>query len=143
MIVHKTVHVSRPPDVAFKIFVEELAQWWPSKTHSFLGAEENPTPMIEPYVGGRVLERGAGGSEHVIGDVVAYEPGSLISYTWNHENNAGSTLLEIRFTAEGSGTRVDLRHSGWEALADETKAAGYAEGWDTVLGFYVAHADAR
>jgi hypothetical protein len=40
-------------------------------------------------------------------------------------------LVEIRFTAEDSGTRVELKHSGWEnsamplrASASATTAAG-------------------
>ena len=39
---------------------------------------------------------------------------------------------------EGDGTRVGIRHSGWEKLGDrmEEAVASYDEGWDAVIGRY-------
>lgn len=140
MIVHKSVMVTRPADVAFKIFVEEIGQWWPLDKFSFLG--EGTVITMEPRKGGRFYERTPDGREYVIGEVTRYEPGTRLTYTWNHENDAGTTEIDIRFTPQGSSTRVDIAHSGWERLADDTIAARYDGGWDAVLGYYVAHAGA-
>jgi hypothetical protein len=43
--------------------------------------------------------------------------------------------LEIRFTAEDSGTRVELTHSGWEKLGDAaaSQRERYDRGWGTVF----------
>ena len=50
-----------------------------------------------------------------------------------------ATELEVRFAAEGDGTRVELDHRGWEIHAEqavETRDA-YDGGWVTVLEHYV------
>lgn len=138
MIVHKTVTVSRPPDVAFKIFVEEINQWWPLADYSFLGPDA--TIVMETRKGGRFYQTTPDGNEYEIGEVLHYEPGVRLTYTWT--GNAGTTEVDIRFTADGNGTRIDVAHSGWEKLADgETHAANYTTGWDGVLGAFVRYAD--
>src|SRR4029453_5084875 len=73
MIIHKTVTVARPPDVTFKIFVEEIGKWWPNEKYMFLGSESQAT--IETRVGGRVYNRHPDGREYTIGEVLRYEPG--------------------------------------------------------------------
>jgi uncharacterized protein YndB with AHSA1/START domain len=139
MIIHKSITVARPADVAFKIFVEEIGQWWPTDKYSFIGPEANV--IIEPRKGGRFYETAPDGNEYVIGEVLVYEPGSRLTVTWT--GNVGSTEIDIRFTADGSGTRIDLAHSGWEKLAGgEQASAGYSAGWDEILGLFVRHADA-
>lgn len=141
MIVHKTVTVARPPDVTFKLFVEEITQWWPLDKYSFLGPDATLT--IEPHAGGRFIETAPDGSEYVIGEVLRFEPGARVTYTWTHREGKGVTEVDIRFTAEGNGTRIDVAHSGFEKLADgEQLSAGYGAGWDEVLAAFVGHADA-
>jgi uncharacterized protein YndB with AHSA1/START domain len=138
MIVHKSITVARPVDVAFKIFVEEISQWWPLDKFAFLGPDSTLT--IEPREGGRFVETAPDGREYVIGEVLHYEPGVRLTYTWT--GNVGVTEVDIRFTAEGNGTRIDVAHSGWEKLADgEEAAARYNSGWDGVLGAFVRYAD--
>src|SRR6266540_5125103 len=92
MIVHKTVTIARPPDVAFKIFVEEIGQWWPLDKYSFLGPEA--TLILEPREGGRFYETAPDGREYVIGEVLHYEPGVRLTYTWT--GNVGVTEVDIR-----------------------------------------------
>jgi hypothetical protein len=52
--------------------------------------------------------------------------------------------VEVTFTPVGDGTRVDVRHWGWEKLGDrlEEIVADYTEGWDKVLGHYTEAANA-
>ena len=46
--------------------------------------------------------------------------------------------MEVTFAVADAGTRVELTHSGFEAMATQTSAsalrADYASGWDFVLG---------
>lgn len=138
MIIHKSVTVARPPDIAFKLFVEEMAQWWPIDKYTFLG--EGSVITMEPRVGGRFFERTPDGREYTIGEVLRCEPGTRLTYTWNHGEGEGTTEIDIRFTAEDAGTRVHLAHSGWERVADDALAARYEAGWDDLLRFYLAYA---
>ena len=53
---------------------------------------------------------------------------------WRVNPERGPTELEIRFTPEGSKTRVDLEHRGWD---DPEGRANHGPGWtDYVLGRY-------
>jgi len=139
MIIHKTISIARPPDVAFKLFVEEIGQWWPQGTgHSFVGGDSRPT--MESHVGGRFYERNSEGKEYTIGEVLAYEPGDRVAFTWHHGEDKGTSEVEVRFTAEGAGTRIDVEHSGWENVSASELAEGYNQGWDTVLGYFTDYA---
>ena len=136
MIVHKSISVARPPDVAFKLFVDQMGEWWPKDTgHSFLGG--NTTLVVEPKAGGHFYEKSLDNDDiYVIGEVLAYEPGTRVTFTWKHREWPDPTTVDIRFTAEGGGTRIDLKHEGWEKIGDTNMAAEYNGGWDLVLGFY-------
>jgi uncharacterized protein YndB with AHSA1/START domain len=49
-----------------------------------------------------------------------------------------ATEVEVRFTPDGAGTRVELEHRGWERLgatAAESRE-GYNGGWNEVLARY-------
>jgi hypothetical protein len=66
--------------------------------------------------------------------------------TW-HPGRPASTAqkVEVRFfaAADGAGTRVELEHRSSEALGDRAadQRGNYNNGWNTVLGFYVAKAE--
>ena len=61
-------------------------------------------------------------------------------FSWKAPSWDAPTEVEVRFTAEGDGTRVDLEHRGWEraGAAAENQSTGYGQGWDTVLARYAA-----
>jgi uncharacterized protein YndB with AHSA1/START domain len=130
----KSVTVRCPPARAFALFAEDIGRWWPlSRTHT------GPDPVdcaIEPRVGGRVFERAADGRETPWGTVLAYEPPHRLAFSWIVELSAGQEqLVEIRFTLEGPGTRVELTHSGWEKLGEAAASLRqrYDRGWATVF----------
>jgi hypothetical protein len=56
-------------------------------------------------------------------------------------DSSQATELEVRFAADGDGTRVDLVHRGWEILAERAQEArsGYDSGWGDVLSYYTRH----
>ena len=144
LTLHKTITVARPPEVAFRVFTEGLASWWPARTHS-VGHERVDTIVLEGHVGGRFYERLDDGTEHEWGKITTWDPPGRLAMTW-HAGRGPETAqqLEIRFVAEGDGTRVELEQTGWEVLGDEaeTTRANYASGWTGVLAPYAEAVDA-
>src|SRR5262249_60218117 len=83
------------------------------------------------------LPRGGG---YRVGTLPACTPPSRVVFSWKAPNWDAATEVEVRFTAEGDGTRVDLEHRGWEraGVGAEKESSGYNQGWDTVLARYAA-----
>ena len=142
-VVEKSVTVSVPVARAFEVFTAEIGTWWPLRTHA-VDTERSETVVMEGRVGGRLFERTPTGEEHVWGTLVAWEPPNRIVYSW-HPGRGEETAqeVEITFSPEGEGTRVDIRHYGWEKLGDrlEETVASYNEGWDKVIAVYARAAE--
>ena len=142
-VVEKSVTVSVPVERAFEVFTAEIGTWWPLRTHA-VDTERSETVVMEGRVGGRLFERTPTGEEHVWGTLVGWEPPNRIVYSW-HPGREEETAqeVEITFSPEGEGTRVDIRHYGWEKLGDrlEETVASYNEGWDKVIAVYARAAE--
>lgn len=138
LVIEKTVRVSARPERAFQVFTEQIHAWWPLRTHA-VDTENSSTVIFEERQGGRLFERTTGGEEHVWGTVLTWEPPRRVGYSWHPGRGADTAQeVEVTFTADGDGTRVDVRHWGWEKLGDrlDETVASYTEGWDTVLARY-------
>jgi uncharacterized protein YndB with AHSA1/START domain len=136
--VRKTVTVDCVVEEAFRVFTADAISWWPTETHSLYEGKVREI-VFEEREGGEVYELSSDGEKGHWATVVAWEPPDRIVLAWNVANaDALATEVEVRFTADGDGTRVDLEHRGWEALAEDgaEKRANYDTGWDHVLGFY-------
>jgi uncharacterized protein YndB with AHSA1/START domain len=102
------------------------------------------TIVFEEREGGRVIEVMSDGTEATWATILAWDPPRRLVLAW--KPNLGDnppTELEVTFTTDGDGTRVDLEHRGWErlgALAEEARS-GYGENWDGVMALFVAAAD--
>ena len=134
----KTIDVRRTSADAFRLFTEEIGNWWPLATHSRAQSakgQEAVRATIEPRVGGRIYETLATGEELEWGEVLAYEPGALFRMAW-HLGRPQATEVTVRFEARGdSSCRVTLTHAKWEKLG-ETAAEmrqGYSGGWVEVF----------
>ena len=142
-VVEKSVTVSVPVERAFEVFTAEIGTWWPLRTHA-VDTERSETVVMEGRVGGRLFERTPTGEEHVWGTLVGWEPPNRIVYSW-HPGRGEETAqeVEITFSPEAEGTRVDIRHYGWEKLGDrlEETIASYNEGWDKVIAVYARAAE--
>ncbi len=138
LTIRKSVVVPLDVEQAFELFTHRTAEWWPLATHSLAG-EEAEAAFFEGRVGGRVYERSRTGDEALWATIVAWEPPHRFALEWKVNPAKPSTELEVRFTAEGDGTRVDLEHRGWEQYGDdaEQQTSNYDGGWDFVLGKYV------
>jgi hypothetical protein len=64
LVLAKSITVDAPVDTAFRVYTEEIASWWPLKTHSVL-KDKAETIVFEPRAGGRIIERGADDAEHL------------------------------------------------------------------------------
>jgi uncharacterized protein YndB with AHSA1/START domain len=135
MTIRKSIRIERPAEVAFKLFCERIGQWWP-KGPSF-GGKVATDMIIEGRVGGRFYQVYADGTDFEIGRVTAYQPPTIVAFTWRAPSWDVPTQVEVRFTSDGTGTRVDLEHSGWEQT-DKVREfrKNYDGGWDVMLGHY-------
>ena len=136
MTIRKSIRVERSPEVSFRVFCEEIGQWWPE---GFSGKEARM--HIETRVGGRFYERRADGTDYEIGRVTAYQPPSIVAFTWRAPSWDVTTQVEIRFVAEdGNATRIELEHSGWDQGTKPREFhKNYDSGWETILGHYQRH----
>ena len=93
--------------------------------------------MLEARTNGKLAEVAEDGTEKSWGEVVLAEPPHRLVLKWQ-PGSKHPTEVEIRFSADGDATRVDLEHRNWEIYGDEAPAArdGYASGWPGVLARY-------
>jgi uncharacterized protein YndB with AHSA1/START domain len=140
--VRKSVVVGRSVEDAFRVFTDGIDGWWPRRTHSVF-AERAEKVVLEGEVGGRFYEVATDDEEAEWGIVTVWEPPHRLAYTWYPGRGPESAQeVDLRFTPEGSGTRVDLVHTGWEKLGDRAaeQLASYETGWEYVLGRCYAEA---
>lgn len=145
--IRKEVRVKAPPMRAFEIFTAGMSQWW-LKTHT-INATKSPIKdiVMEPRAGGRWFERGEDGSECQWGKVLAWEPPARLLLAWQINaqwqfDPAIVTEVEIRFTPDASGTKVELEHRYLERLGDaaETMWTAFDRGWMALLESFATNA---
>lgn len=138
-IVRELVVPGGPSD-SFELFTAKIGDWWPK---TFTASGDNlATVVLEPRVGGRILERARDGAEHDWGEVALWELATRVALRWTHgQRTHGPTLVDVTFSPDGSATDLRLEHTGWHAdqTADHARfdAPG---GWTAVLAAYRAKA---
>lgn len=106
--------VAAPPAHAFAVWTRRATLWWPPD-HTVSGAPARIE--VEPRVGGRVVETGPDGAEHVWGRVLDWEPPRRLRLRWHlFFPAAEATEVEVTFAPDGDGTAVRLVQTGWERL---------------------------
>ena len=151
--VRTAVVVDAPIERAFSVFTNDMAGWWP-EGHSLLDAEVETT-VFEPFVGGRVGDRGVDGSECWWARVLTYEPPERFVISWDIgpdwklvTDPERCSEVEVTFVAEAPGrTRVELEHrhldrhgDGWEQMRE---AVGSDDGWLSGLNRFARTAAER
>ncbi len=146
--VRTSIVVEAPIEHAFSAFIEDFDRIKP-REHNML-AVAIAESVLEPHVGGRLLDRGVDGSECRWGRVLAYEPPNRIVFSWDispqwqiETDIDRASEVEVRFIAEAPGrTRIDLEHrnldrhgAGWQGLG---AAIGSDQGWPVYLTRYAA-----
>jgi uncharacterized protein YndB with AHSA1/START domain len=149
--VRKVVIVQAPPAVAWRVFTEKMATWWPLATYK-IGKANAVDAVIEPRVGGRWYERGDDGSTCDWGRVLSWEPPMRLRFSWEisadwQHDPTLKTEVEVRFIAEGQhATRVELEHrhlNRYGARRDEMRGIFDSEsGWSALLASFTPAAEA-
>ena len=140
----KRVVVDAPLEHAFRVFTERTGEWWPVKTHS-VHEELAADAIFEARLGGSFYEVWRDGREEW-GTITVWEPPHRLVFTWHPGLQPEETTeVEVRFTAQGGSTLVELEHRGWEARGERAAEirAGYDSGWPRVLARYAELAPKR
>lgn len=149
--VRHAVTVPLPIERAFSVFTEGFDRWWP-RTHK-IGAADMAEAVLEPRAGGRWYERGADGSECDWGTVRVFDPPRRLVVTWQinaqwqyDPDPARASEVEVTFTEDAAGTRVELEHRLIERHGPDSeelrKAVDSGGGWPGLLDLYTKAAAA-
>ena len=141
-MIRKSVLLACAPPRAFALFTEQMSAWWPlDRRHT---GDPSSQLFISPE--GRFWERGADGREVELGRVRAWEAGRRLLLDFYVGTDAQHpTEVEVRFVAEGAGTRVSIDHQvkpGSEELW-QRRAPQFERSWELVLAALAAAATAR
>lgn len=145
--VRKSIRVNATADRAFEVFTSGIGRWWP-KSHK-IGQADLDRPVIEPRAGGRWYELDVDGSECELGKVAVWEPPARLILIWQLTPEFGYdpeliTEVEVRFTAEAGGTRVDLEHRDLERMGEKAEAmretVSGPGGWPALLQLFADEA---
>lgn len=137
----RTVTVPLPVDDAFRMFTEQFDRIKP-REHNLMPVPVARTVM-EVRPGGRIMDEAEDGTQCVWGAVIEVDPPSLLRFAWligpdwQVQDRANASEVEVRFTADGAGTLVSLRHfrldqhgPGWQSMPE---ALGGDNGWPLYL----------
>ena len=149
--VHLEIVVAAPLDRAFAVFTERFGDIKPPE-HNLLTAPIAET-VLEPRVGGHIVDRAVDGSECRWARILAYDPPHRIDFSWDIsprwqlETDPDLTSeVEVRFVADGpERTLVELEHrnldrhgTGWESVSEGVEGD---QGWPLYLARYAALLD--
>lgn len=113
----RTASVPRPPAEVFEVFTRDIGAWWPVRTHGLYGDRSGGVR----FAGHRLVETAIDGTETTWAEVLAWEPPDRLVLAWHPGRAEGgpASRVEVRFVPEDGGTRVELRHDGWEKFGDD------------------------
>lgn len=114
------VLVEVPPAEAFRIFTEEIDQWWRGGLRYRIGKQRSVL-HLEPKLGGRLFETfhtSSGEKSKETGRITAWQPPARFVLEWRAVNFAPDekTEVEVQFEPTRSGTLVTVSHRGWSQL---------------------------
>ncbi len=138
----RAAHVRRTPTETFRLFTEHIGSWWPLATHGLFGGKAGGLAFED----GRLVERSLTGETTVWAEVEVWEPPTRLVLAWHPGRTEGpASRVEVCFTGDVDGTRVELSHHGWEAFGERALGArGDYSGsgtWGSVLDQFADVAD--
>jgi uncharacterized protein YndB with AHSA1/START domain len=131
--VHASVEIAAPAAAVFAALTDpaRLGVWWGSadmyRTRNW---------VMELKAGGSwacEVDESTLGSQRAYGQIVEVDPPRLLVWTWNTTwDGSGATTIRYDLAPTPTGTRLEVRHSGFSA---SEHAKGYEIGWPIVLGW--------
>jgi len=122
-VLEVSVHVEARPETVFAYFTD------PARYVQWMGTRAT----LDAQPGGDYLVWMREGVQ-ATGQFVEVDPPHRLVFTWgwtgDHGVDAGSTRVELTFTADHGGTRVLLRHFG---LPDADQVSMHDQGWQLYL----------
>jgi hypothetical protein len=111
--------VKASPEHAFDVWTSKTAIWWP-RSHTVSG-DPDLSVVFEPFVGGRIYERGSDGMEHEWGEVVVWDPPTRVGYLWHlFLDRSEATEITVTFIPlDETTSHVRLVQTGFERLGAE------------------------
>lgn len=146
--IEKSITVPCDRKTAYDVFLNRMSDWWPMGKFTYSAMKGAPATgiEIEPRTGGAITETGADGTRTSWGHVETLTPHSYLALRFHipapgHEDG-GLSFLEVTFTEDDRGTRVDLKQSDFEGIGAmaEMVRGGYGHGWTMI--FEGAYAEA-
>ena len=133
----KTVTVPLDLDRSFRLFTEEMADWWPHDTGT-----DSPNINIPDTPGEKVTETRPDGTTETWGTVTEHEPGQAFGMTWHPGRpEAEASHLRVTFDVVANGTRVTVLHDTWPTLDAITtlQACAATPAWTNLLTRFARH----
>jgi len=131
-----TFDVEVPIEHAFDVWTSRTGLWWP-RGHTVSGEPESV--VFEPFAGGRIVERGGDGREHVWGEVTVWDAPRRLAFRWHLFFDADeATDVTMDFEPFDGGTRIHLEQSGFERLGESgaRRREGTVHGWAATTSAY-------
>ncbi len=103
-------------------------------------------PVSVAFADGRIVETSDVGETCDWGEVTVWEPPHRLAFTWRVglPLDQPPTRVEVSFSGDEHGTRVEPTHSGWETYGDRAAQVharyGAPTGWAGVLDAYARQA---
>lgn len=114
-----SVLVAVPPPEAFRVFTEEIDQWWRHGPQYRALARPGAALHLEPRLDGLIFESRPGEPRVVeSGRITAWDPPARFAFRWRASNFGPEewTDVEVTFTPSSSGTLVTVTHRGWSRI---------------------------
>jgi uncharacterized protein YndB with AHSA1/START domain len=124
-------------DHAFATWTENCTLWWP-RSHTMSDADGFEV-VFEPFVGGRIFERGGDGEEYEWGQVTEWDPPHRLAYQWHiFLQRDRATEVRVTFTAFEKGTTVRLENGGFEVFGDsaQDRQGRVGAAWTGIMQHY-------
>jgi uncharacterized protein YndB with AHSA1/START domain len=116
-----SVFVAVEVEDAFEVFTQEIDLWWRKGPKFRIAGQRRGSLSMEPKLHGRLFEtfdHPKGTQTFQIGTITRWEPPHALCFEWRGVNfkPGETTSVEVSFAAQGDGTMVKVRHSGWSSL---------------------------
>jgi len=134
-----TVEIAATRERVFRALTDpkEVVRWWGSPD-----TYQTTEWTADLREGGsfRASGRGADGAPFAVqGEYLVVDPPNKLVHTWKADwDGAHLTTVTFVLDAVASGTRVTLRHDGFEGRPES--CSNHTAGWELVLGWLDAHA---